>query len=63
MKIVLGACVVYKLTKQVILIRGKDENGCEIAHLTNTAAILISIISNNYYGMLKGQIHILKFAP
>ena len=55
--------MVYKLTKQVILIRGKDENGCEIARFTNMAAILISIVSNNYYGMLRGQIHILQFAP
>ena len=50
--------MVYKLTKQVILIRGKDENSCEKDRFTNTAAFLISIVSNNYYGM-----HISKFAP
>ena len=54
----LGASVVYIATKQVISRWRKDESGCEIDRFTNTAAILISIVSNNYYGMHRGQIHI-----
>ena len=32
--------------------------GCLIDLFADTAAILISIVSNSYYGMLRGQIHI-----
>ena len=32
--------------------------GCLIDLFADTAAILISIVSNRYYGMLRGQIHI-----
>jgi len=38
---------------------GIDVNGgkaCEIDLFTDTAAILNSIVSNSYYGMLRGQI-------
>ena len=56
-KLSFGASVVYIATKQVISPRRMDENGCEIDRFTNKAAILISIVSNNYYGMLREQIH------
>ena len=35
-----------------------EQNFFLIDLFTNTAAILISIVSNSYYGMPRGQIHI-----
>ena len=34
-----------------------QEENSHIGHFTDTAAILKSIVSNSYYGILRGQMH------